>query len=79
MIDNLGYLPINIYLDWGKYDIKRNNMDVEGLRERNIRLFNKLSDLGYNISGGEINSGHGWSNWKLQFDDLFSFFVGINN
>lgn len=79
LIDNLGYLPINIYLDWGKYDIKRNNMDVEGLRERNIRLFNKLSDLGYNISGGEINSGHGWSNWKLQFDDLFSFFVGINN
>ena len=75
LIDNVEYQPINIYLNWGKYDIKRRNMDVEGLRERNSRLFSKLSKLGYNISGGELNSGHGWSSWKLQYDDIFEFFI----
>ena len=50
-------------------------MDVEGLRERNSRIFSKLSKLGYNILGGELNAGHGWSSWKLQYDDIFDFFV----
>ena len=79
MIDSAGYQPINIYLDWGKYDIKRSNMDVEGLRERNSRLFNKFSDLGYNISGGELNAGHGWSSWKLEFGEIFNFFAEQQN
>ena len=75
LIDNVQYQPINIYLNWGKYDIKRRNMDVEGLRERNSRIFSKLSKLGYNILGGELNAGHGLSSWKLQYDDIFEFFV----
>ena len=74
LIDNVQYQPINIYLNWGKYDIKRRNME-EGLRERNSRIFSKLSKLGYNILGGELNAGHGWSSWKLQYDDIFEFFV----
>ena len=54
-------------------------MDVEGLRERNSRLFNKFSDLGYNISGGELNAGHGWSSWKLEFGEIFNFFAEQQN
>ena len=50
LIDNVQYQPINIYLNWGKYDIKRRNMGVEGLRERNSRIFSKLSKLGYNVT-----------------------------
>ena len=75
LIDDVGYQPVNIYLNWGKYDIRRRNMDVEGLRERNGRLFAKLAKLGYKISGGELNAGHGWSSWKLQNDDIFEFFM----
>ena len=75
LIDNVQYQPINIYLNWGKYDIKRRNMGEEGLRERNSSIFSKLSKLGYNILGGELNAGHGWSSWKLQYDDIFEFFV----
>ena len=73
LIDNVKYQPISIYLNWGKYDIKRRNMDVEGLRERNSKIFSKLSKLGYNILGGELNADHSWSSWKLQYDDIFGF------
>ena len=72
LIDNVKYQPISIYLNW-KYDIKRRNMDVEGLHERNSRIFSKLSKLGYNILGGELNADHSWSSWKLQYDDIFVF------
>ena len=48
-------------------------MDVEGLRERNSKIFSKLSKLGYNILGGELNADHSWSSWKLQYDDIFGF------
>ena len=62
---------MRVYLNWGKYDIKRRNMDVEGLRERNSRLYDKLASLDYEIWGGELHAGHGWSSWKLQNDDIF--------
>ena len=71
LIDEVGYQPVRVYLNWGKYDIKRRNMDVEGLRERNSRLYDKLASLDYEIWGGELHAGHGWSSWKLQNDDIF--------
>ena len=53
--------PVRVHLNWGEYNIKRRNADVEGLRVRNSILYGKLSGLAYEISGGELNAGHGRS------------------
>ena len=54
---------IEIYMDWGRYDLKRKDMDVKGIRERNQQIYDQLRKKGYSISGGEINAGFGWSSW----------------
>ena len=71
LIADIGKQPVRVSLNWGEYDIKRRNADVEGLRERNSRLYDKLSGLAYDISGGKLNADHGRSRWKLQTDDMF--------
>ena len=50
-------------MDWGRYDLKRKDMDVKGIRERNQQIYDQLRKKGYLISGSEINAGFGWSSW----------------
>ena len=65
---------IEIYMDWGRYDLKRKDMDVKGIRERNQQIYNQLRKKDYSVSGGEINAGFGWSSWVNQFDDILKLF-----
>jgi len=61
-------------MDWGRYDLKRKDMDVKGIRERNQQIYDQLRKKGYSISGSEINAGFGWSSWVNQFGDILKLF-----
>ena len=74
ILDQAPIESLEIYMEWGKYDLKRRDMDVKGIRERNQQLYDQLINKGYSVSGGEINSGFGWSSWKNQFDDILTQF-----
>ena len=74
LIDQTSTKSIEIYMDWGRYDLKRKDMDVKGIRERNQQIYDQLRKKGYSVSGGEINAGFGWSSWVNQFDDILKLF-----
>ena len=42
LIDQTSTKSIEIYMDWGRYDLKRKDMDVKGIRERNQQIYDQL-------------------------------------
>ena len=74
ILDQAPIESLEIYMEWGRYDLKRRDMDVKGIRERNQQLYDQLINKGYSVNGGEINSGFGWSSWKNQFDNILTQF-----
>ena len=52
-----------IYHDWGKYDYI-SPMEGTNIPEQNRRLREFLKEQGYSFSGGQLNDGGGWPNWR---------------
>ncbi|MBT3606366.1 MAG: PQQ-binding-like beta-propeller repeat protein, partial [Candidatus Latescibacteria bacterium] len=63
-------LPIDIYLDWGKYDL-RSPMEGNDLGKSSASFAGVLKSSGYNFVGGMANDGSGWISWQSRFDQVF--------
>ena len=61
--------PMQIYMDWGKYDM-RNPHENWDVGRGNRRFADKLRGIGYTIAGGEAHDGCGWSSWRNRTDDI---------
>jgi len=62
--------PIEIYLDWGKYDL-RSPMEGNDLGKSSASFAQLLRDRGCSFSGGMANDGSGWVSWRNRFDQVF--------
>lgn len=63
--------PLDIYLDWGKYDL-RNPHEAWDLAQSNREFAQALRGHGYKIRGGEMHDGTGWSAWRNRTDRMFA-------
>ncbi len=70
LIATAGDLPLDIYLEWGKYDL-RNPHENWDLGKTNVELGDLLKQRGYTFTGGEVHDGTGWSSWRNRTDKLF--------
>ena len=62
-------LPLDIYIDMGKYDIPK----LKQLAETFIPI---LSEKGYMFTFKEFNGGHSWGSWKTNMKDILIRFFG---
>jgi enterochelin esterase-like enzyme/outer membrane protein assembly factor BamB len=69
-------LPLNIYLDWGKYDY-RNPAAGFNWVENNQKFAALLKEKGYRISGGQVNDGFDWPSWRARTDRILEAFFPI--
>ncbi|MDP6776157.1 MAG: PQQ-binding-like beta-propeller repeat protein [Candidatus Latescibacteria bacterium] len=62
--------PLRIYMDWGKYDLRR---PMEGYDYgKSIASFAALLESrGYTLVGGMVNDGGGWASWNNRTDRVF--------
>ena len=63
-------LPLRIYLDWGKYDL-RSPMEGYNLRRSSEAFARLLEAGGYSFAGGAVNDGAGWASWRNRTDRVF--------
>ncbi|MCP3980601.1 MAG: PQQ-binding-like beta-propeller repeat protein [bacterium] len=63
--------PLRIYMDWGKYDL-RNPDEHWNMSTANSAFFALLQEKGYEVAGGEVHDGTGWSSWRNRTDEVFS-------
>ena len=68
-------LPINIYMDWGRYDIIYPN----GLSwiQLNEDFMKSLQEKGYSVEGGQVNDGFGWASWRNRTDKILETFFPL--
>ncbi|MCH7673404.1 PQQ-binding-like beta-propeller repeat protein [candidate division KSB1 bacterium] len=68
-------LPINIYMDWGKYDLTYQN----GLSwiQLNEDFMKSLQEKGYSVEGGQVNDGFGWASWRNRTDKILETFFPL--
>jgi enterochelin esterase-like enzyme len=62
-------LPLTIYLDWGKYDLRSVGEGWDSV-DSCRRFTELLRGKGYTIDGGEVHDGTGWSSWRNRTDAL---------
>jgi len=63
--------PIELYLEWGKYDL-RNPDEAWDLAQTNRDFVASLKDRGFAVRGVELHDGTGWSSWKNRTEALFT-------
>ncbi len=71
LIPSAGEHPFDIYMDWGKYDL-RNPDEAWDMVELNGSLTDLLRERGHAPTGGENPEGPGWAIWQNRIDDLLS-------
>ncbi|MEE9126907.1 MAG: hypothetical protein V3U11_07175 [Planctomycetota bacterium] len=64
-------MPLEIYLDWAKYDL-RNSHENWDLGVLNRQMYELLKRRGYKPAGGEAHDGAGWSGWRNRTGDLLA-------
>ncbi len=69
MVKSADEVPLEIYLDWGKYDL-RNPHEAWNLADSSKQLEAYFKDKGYQPVGIEAHDGTGWSSWSNRTDDL---------
>ena len=69
MLEKVDPKPMNIYMDWGKYDL-RSPMESWGIAAGNVNVFKLLKEKGFTPVGGEVNDGTGWPSWRNRTDVL---------
>ena len=70
LVNKVAGQDLRIYVDWGKYDVRSPNEGID------TRLWSRgfvklLRENGFQTTGGEINDGSGWANWKNRTDKVF--------
>ena len=60
-----------IYLEWGSYH-QRSPHEAWSRVDDNRMLWNRLQELGYRPSGGEVPEGPNWPSWQAHLDELLT-------
>ena len=63
--------PLDIYLDWGKYDF-RSPLENWNMVDTNRDFANFLRTRDYEPVAGEVNDGFGWASWRNRTDRLLA-------
>ena len=71
-------LPMRIYLDWGRYDM-RSPMEGNDLGKETRSFADLLEARGYAYTGGMVNDGAGWASWKNRTDRVFEALFPISH
>ena len=74
----LSQLPLQIYMDWGKYDL-RSPMEGNDLGKSSRSFARLLKVRGYFFTGGVMNDGAGWTSWRNRTDRVFETLFPISN
>ena len=69
MLDKIEAKSMNIYMDWGIYDL-RSPMESWSIVDGNVRIFQRFKEKGFTPIGGEANDGSGWPSWRNRTDVL---------
>jgi len=67
MIKTAQQQPLQIYLDWGLYDL-RTSRESWDIREGNRNMVQLLRERGYKPAGGETHESFGWASWRNRLD-----------
>ena len=70
LISSSEQLPMTIYLDWDKYDL-RSPMEGNDLGKSSAAFAQLLKDRGYTFEGGQSHDGAGWVSWQNRYDRVF--------
>lgn len=76
LIESKDKVPTSFYLDWGSYDIRTEDGNVNR-KKVNEELWKWLKAKGYNVSGGETPHGYGWGSWRTLNDTLLEWFFPL--
>ena len=70
LVTNDDEQPLDVYIEWGSHDAQspQENWDA---RVRSRGFFEFLRGRGYNVEGGEVHDGTGWSSYKNRTGRLF--------
>ncbi|NIR52479.1 PQQ-binding-like beta-propeller repeat protein [candidate division KSB1 bacterium] len=69
-------LPLQIYLDWGKYDM-RGHYEAWSLVDGNRSFATFLKERGYMLTGGEVNDGFSWASWRNRTNKVLETFFPL--
>ena len=63
-------IPLDIYLDWGAYDLKSplEGVDIGAASRRVAEI---LYQSGREFHGGEVNDAFGWGSWKNRLNRVY--------
>jgi enterochelin esterase-like enzyme/outer membrane protein assembly factor BamB len=73
LVQKSSNLPLQLYLDWGRYDYKYilYGDDPRGFGQRFVEL---LRDKKYQVDGGEVNEGSDYASWRRRTDKILQTF-----
>jgi enterochelin esterase-like enzyme len=75
LVKNSSNVTLQLYLDWGKYDLKTPYLGKpRDFVEYGRRLAALLVEKGYSYKGREVNDGHDWASWRNRIDEILNFF-----
>lgn len=69
---------LDIYLDWGKYDL-RNALEGWDMGKYVQSFAHILREKGFDFQGGEVNEGFGGTSWSNRTDKVFETLFPIGN
>ena len=71
MVKTAAEQPLQIYMEWGKYDL-RNSHEDWAVAQTNREAIAYLEERGYEPIAVEGSEGSGWSSWLNGTDDLLA-------
>lgn len=71
MMKTADELPLDIYIDWGAYDLRSEDESWD-MADSAKDLVELLRKQGYSPAGGEAADGTGWSSWRNRTDALLT-------
>ncbi|MCG8608701.1 PQQ-binding-like beta-propeller repeat protein [bacterium] len=74
LVSNSEKLPVELFLHWGKYDIRNANFSRITV---NREFAEVLKEKGYVNHGGEFPDGYGFASWRTRNDDILETFFPL--
>ena len=73
MVKDSRKIPVQFYLDWGKYDYRSESSDYNWA-DNNRNFVKILQDKGYTVKAIEVSEGFGWTSWRTRTDKILETF-----
>lgn len=75
MVENMPTQPLKLHLEWGSYDY-RSESGGYNWQQSNREFIELLKKKGYQPVTAEVNSGFGWTSWRVRTDKVLLTFFG---